>query len=59
MLVITADRLPHNTGTVLSEALADCVSGIVLTREPGMEHWKPDPLHCLVITTEFELRAHV
>ena len=57
MLVITAERLPHDTGTVLSEALDDCGSAIEFT---GVrEHWKPDPVHSVVRTAEFELRVHV
>ena len=59
MLFITAERLPHDTGTALSEPLAVCVSAIVFAGEPGVEHWKPDPVHSTVITAEFELKAHV
>ena len=58
MLVITAVRLPHDTGTALSAAPADCVSAIVLAGEPALEHWKPDPVHCVIAATP-ELRAHV
>ena len=59
MLVITAERLPHDPGTVLSEPLDDCVSWIVLAATPGLEHWKPDPVHCLMTIRELELKAHV
>ena len=48
MLVITAERLPHDTGTPLSEAPADCESVIVFTGEQGVKHWKPDPVHCVI-----------
>ena len=58
MLVITAERLPHDTGTALSETPADCVSAIVLAGAPALEHWKPDPVHCVIAATP-ELRAHV
>ena len=34
MVVITAERLPHDPGTVLSEAPADCESVIVFTGKP-------------------------
>ena len=37
MLVITAERLPHDTGTVLSEAPDDCVSWIVFTGPPALD----------------------
>ena len=60
MLVITAERLPHNPGTVLSEEPAACESWIVLLGAPGVEHWKPgDPVHCVVIIPNPELMAHV
>ena len=59
MLVITAERLPHDPGTVLSEAPWSCESPIVFGAKPGMKHWKPDPVH-LVATDELEeLKAHV
>ena len=38
MLVITAERLPHDPGTVLSEAPADYGSVIVSTGEQGVKH---------------------
>ena len=60
MLVITAERAPHDTDALLSEALAVCVSTIVFTGEPGVEHWKPeDPVHCVLIVLKLELRVHV
>ena len=61
MLVITAERLPHDTGTLLSEAFDDCVSWIVFAGAPLADgHWKPgDPVHCVRIAEELELRAHV
>ena len=60
MLVITAERLPHNPGTVLSEEPAACVSTIVFAGEPGVEHWKPeDPAHCVMIIPNPELMVHV
>ena len=60
ILVFTAERLPHDTGTVLSEAPAACVSAIVFAGEPGLEHWKPgDPVHCVVIVLKLESMAHV
>ena len=60
MLVITAERVPHDPGTVLREAPAVCVSAIVFAGEPGVEHWKPgDPVHCVVTVPNPELRAHV
>ena len=58
MLVITAERLPHDTRAVLSEPLDDCESWIVLAAAPGLEHWKPDPVHC-VIAVDPELKVHV
>ena len=59
MLVITAERLPHDPGTVLSEPLDDCMSWIVLAGAPGLEHWKPDPVHCVMTIGELELMVHV
>ena len=60
MLVITAERLPHDPGTALSEAPAVCVSTIVFAGEPGVEHWKPgDPVHYVLIVPNPELMAHV
>ena len=61
MLVITAERLPHDPGTVLSEAPADCVSWIVFAGAPPNDgHWKPgDPVHHVMILLKLELRAHV
>ena len=63
MLVITAERLPHDTGTVLSEAPAPvaCVSAIVFAGAlPTDGHWKPgDPVHRVMILSKPELRAHV
>ena len=60
MLVITAEKLPHDTGTVLSEALDDCVSRIVFAGTPPIDgHWKPDPVHSVVTTAKAELKAHV
>ena len=61
MLVITAERLPHDTGTVLSAAPAACVSWIVFAGEPPTDgHWKPgDPVHRVLLTTKPELMAHV
>ena len=55
MLVITAERFPHDTGTVLSEVLDDCAIEFTGVRE----HWKPDPVHSVVRTAKFELRTHV
>ena len=58
MLVITAERLPHDTGTVLSGENASCVSIIVeFTGDPV--HWKPDPVHSAMVVMELELKAHV
>ena len=60
MLVITAERLPHDTGTALSEAPEDCVSRILFARTPALDvHWKPDPVHCVVTAAKAELKAHV
>ena len=59
MLVITAERLPHDPGTVLSEVSFVCVSTIVFAGEPGVEQWKPDPVHCVLTVTKFELKVHV
>ena len=61
MLVITAERLPHDPGAVLSEALAGCVSAIVFTGTPALDgHWKPgDPVHCVVMVRKAELRVQV
>ena len=62
MLVITAERLPHNPGTVLSETPpVGCVSAIVFARTPPNDgHWKPgDPVHHVMILLKLELRAHV
>ena len=39
-----------DTGTVLSEAPWSCESAIVFGDKPGMEHWKPDPVH--LVATE-------
>ena len=59
MLVITAERVPHDPGTVLSEAPAVCGSVIVFAGAPGVEQWKPDPVH-LVFTVKIGLsKAHV
>ena len=59
MLVIAAERLPHGTDCVASEAPRSCWSAIVFGVTPGGEHWKPDPVH-LVSTVELEvLKAHV
>ena len=61
MLVITAERLPHDPGTVLSGAPADCVSWIMFAGEPPTDgHWKPgDPVHHVMIVLKPELKAHV
>ena len=60
MLVITAERLPHGTGTVLSEAPAPfgCVSWIVFD---GLfaGHVKPDPDHQVTAVKVVVLKAHV
>ena len=61
MLVITAERVPHDPGTVFSGAPDDCVSWIVFAGEPLTDgHWKPgDPAHCVLIVPNPELMAHV
>ena len=61
MLVITTERLPHDPGTALSAAPADCMSWIVFAGEPKTDgHWKPgDTVHCVMIKKKPELRAHV
>ena len=68
MLVITAERLPHDPGTVLSEAPFCCESVSVFAAELAVAgHWKPDPVHCVKIVgivgeleLEFiKLKAHV
>ena len=46
MLVITVERLPHDPGTVLSEAPFCCESVSVFAAELAVaRHWKPDPVH--------------
>ena len=48
MLVITAERLPHDPGTALSEAPVCCESVSVFAGELAVAgHWKPDPVHCV------------
>ena len=63
MLVITAERLPHDPGTVLSAEPASVgrVSAIVFAGAPPIDgHWKPgDPVHCVMIIPNPELKAHV
>ena len=60
MLVITADRLPHDTGTVLSEALDDCESEIVFLGEPALaEQLTSDPVHHVLAVIQPVQRAHV
>ena len=61
MLVITAERLPHDPGTVLSEAPADCVSAIVFAGVPPTDgHWKPEgPVHHVMMLLKLELKVHV
>ena len=58
MLVIAAERLPHDTGTALSEAPVGCVSWIVFD---GLfaGHVKPDPDHCVAAVKVVVLKAHV
>ena len=60
MLVITAERLPHDPGTVLSEVPAPvrCVSWIVFD---GLfaGHVKPDPDHQVATVITEVLKAHV
>ena len=60
MLVFTAERLPHDPGTALSEAPVDCESWIVLAAEVAVAgHWKPDPVHSVRIVLKLELKVHV
>ena len=60
MLVITAERLPHDDGNVLSEAPAGCESVSTFSAEVAMAgHWKPDPVHSVRIVLKLELMAHV
>ena len=48
MLVITSERLPHDPGTVMSEAPVCCESVSVFAGELAVaRHWKPDPVHCV------------
>ena len=60
MLVITAERLPHDPGTVLSEVPAPvgCWSVIVFG---GLfaGHVKPDPDHQVTAVITEVLKAHV
>ena len=58
MLVITAERVPHDTGTVLSAEFPTCVSVIVFG---GMfvGQVKPDPAHEVVTVKPALLMAHV
>ena len=58
MLVITAERLPHDPGTVLSEAPVCCKSVIIFD---GLfaGHVKPDPDHCVAAVKVEVLKAHV
>ena len=60
MLVITAERLPHDTGTALSEAPVFCESVSVFIGDIAKDgHWKPDPVHHVMIVLKPELKAHV
>ena len=59
MLVIAAERLPHDPGTVLSEAPWSCESAIVFAATPGVEHWNPDPVHLVSAVKLLVLKAHV
>ena len=60
MLVITAERSPYDTGTALSEAPAGCESAIVFIGDIAKDgHWKPDPVHHVMIVLKLELKAHV
>ena len=60
MMVITAERVPHDTGTSLSGVPGSvaCVSTIVFAGEvPG--HVKPDPVHLVIAEAPELLKAHV
>ena len=60
MLVITAERLPHDPGTALSETPSPvgCWSVIIFD---GLfaGHVKPDPDHCVAAIKVEVLKAHV
>ena len=58
MLVITAERLPHDTGTVLSDIFPTCMSVIVFD---GLfvGQVKPDPAQNVTTVKLALLRAHV
>ena len=60
MLVITAERLPHDTGTVLSEAPAPVGCWRVIVFDGlFVGHVKPDPDHQVAAVKLEELKAHV
>ena len=48
MLVITAERLPHDTTAVLSDNPAPCESVIALATGLAEGQRKPDPVHCVL-----------
>ena len=60
MLVITAERVPHDTDTVLGGVPVACVSTIVFAGLVAGQV-KPDPVHQVVIEAKPELlyKAHV
>ena len=60
MLVITAERLPHDTTGGLVKPADACGRSIVLRTEPGLAgHWKPDPVHLVFTVEPALLKVHV